>query len=74
VGNVEGREIIRGGCDVLVCDGFVGNVLLKFYESVAEFIIGLLHREMARTGTRIDVEGAFRVLDYAEYGGAPSWA
>jgi phosphate acyltransferase len=71
VGNIEGREIIRGGCDVLVCDGFVGNVLLKFYESVAEFIIGLLHREMERTGTRLDVEGAFRVLDYAEYGGAP---
>jgi phosphate acyltransferase len=71
VGNVEGREIIRGGCDVLVCDGFVGNVLLKFYESVAEFIIGLLHAEMERTGTRLDVEGAFRVLDYAEYGGAP---
>ncbi len=71
VGNVEGREIIRGGCDVLVCDGFVGNVLLKFYESVAEFIIGLLHAEMERTGTRLDLEGAFRVLDYAEYGGAP---
>jgi glycerol-3-phosphate acyltransferase PlsX len=71
VGNVEGREIIRGGCDVLVCDGFVGNVLLKFYESVAEFIIELLRKEMDRTGTRIDVKGAFRVLDYSEYGGAP---
>ena len=71
IGNVEGREIIRGGCDVLVCDGFVGNVLLKFYESVAEFIIELLRKEMDRTGTRFDVKGAFRVLDYAEYGGAP---
>jgi phosphate acyltransferase len=71
IGNVEGREIIRGACDVLVCDGFVGNVLLKFYESVAEFIVGLLHREMERIGTELDVRGAFRVLDYAEYGGAP---
>lgn len=71
VGNVEGRDIIRGACDVLVCDGFVGNVLLKFYESVAEFILALLHEEMERTGTRLDVRGAFRVLDYAEYGGAP---
>jgi phosphate acyltransferase len=71
VGNVEGRDIIRGACDVLVCDGFVGNVLLKFYESVAEFILELLHAEMERTGTRLDVRGAFRVLDYAEYGGAP---
>ena len=72
VGNVEGREIIRGACDVLVCDGFVGNVLLKFYESVAELTIGLLTRETDRGGgTTLDLEEVFRVLDYAEYGGAP---
>ncbi len=71
VGNVEGREIIRGACDVLVCDGFVGNVLLKFYESVAEFTIGLLTRELAKVGRTMDLEEVFRVLDYAEYGGAP---
>ncbi|MEX1259126.1 MAG: phosphate acyltransferase PlsX [Gemmatimonadota bacterium] len=71
IGNVEGRDIIRGACDVLVCDGFVGNVLLKFYESVAEFTIGLLTREMERVGSRMDLHEVFRVLDYAEYGGAP---
>lgn len=71
VGNVEGREIIRGACDVLVCDGFVGNVLLKFYESVSAFIIQLLHAELERTGAALDMERAFRSLDYAEYGGAP---
>ena len=71
VGNVEGREIIRGVCDVLVCDGFVGNILLKFYESVAALTIKLLTREMEREGTRLDLEEVFRVLDYAEYGGAP---
>ncbi len=71
VGNVEGRDIIRGACDVLVCDGFVGNVLLKFYESVAGFTIGLLAREMDRVGTRMELTEVFRVLDYAEYGGAP---
>ncbi len=71
VGNVEGRDIIGGACDVLVCDGFVGNVLLKFYESVAEFIIGLLGREMDRIGAQLEVEEVFRVLDYSEYGGAP---
>jgi phosphate acyltransferase len=71
IGNVEGRDIIRGACDVLVCDGFVGNVLLKFYESVAEFTIGLLTREMDRVGTTMDLQEVFRVLDYAEYGGAP---
>lgn len=71
VGNVEGRDIIQGVCDVVVCDGFVGNVLLKFYESVAEFIIGLLHQELEETNTDMDLEEVFRVLDYAEYGGAP---
>jgi phosphate acyltransferase len=71
VGNVEGRDIIQGACDVLVCDGFVGNVLLKFYESVAEFIIGLLSREAEKLGAALDLEEVFRVLDYAEYGGAP---
>lgn len=71
IGNVEGREIIRGACDVLICDGFVGNVLLKFYESVAEFTVGLLTREMKREGATLDLDEVFRVLDYAEYGGAP---
>jgi glycerol-3-phosphate acyltransferase PlsX len=71
VGNIEGRDIIRGGCDVLVCDGFVGNVLLKFYESVAEFTIELLTHEMDRVGTHMNLQEVFRVLDYAEYGGAP---
>ncbi|HZD03575.1 MAG TPA: hypothetical protein VE173_01620, partial [Longimicrobiales bacterium] len=71
VGNVEGREIIRGVCDVLVADGFVGNVLLKFYESVAQFIIGLLKDSMRGTEASLDLEDIFRVLDYSEYGGAP---
>jgi phosphate acyltransferase len=71
VGNIEGRDIIAGKCDVLVCDGFVGNVLLKFYESVAAFIIGLLKREVEASGAEVDLKRIFRVLDYTEYGGAP---
>lgn len=72
IGNVEGREIIRGGCDVLVCDGFDGNLILKFYESVAEFIIGLLRREMnAHHVDELHLNEIFRFLDYEEYGGAP---
>jgi glycerol-3-phosphate acyltransferase PlsX len=71
VGNVEGRDIIGGACDVLVCDGFVGNVLLKFYESVAEFIIGMLQRELRHLREELDLHDIFRVLDYSEYGGAP---
>jgi len=71
VGNVEGRDIIQGVCDVVVADGFVANVLLKFYESVAEFIIGMLCKQ---TDIRVDgpeLAQVFRVLDYSEYGGAP---
>jgi len=71
VGNIEGRELIQGPVDVLVCDGFVGNVLLKFYESVAEFIIGLLRRELDQIEEELELEDIFRILDYAEYGGAP---
>jgi glycerol-3-phosphate acyltransferase PlsX len=71
VGNVEGREIVKGVCDVLVADGFAGNVLLKFYESVALFIIGLMRTELERTEVEMDLHRVFRVLDYTEYGGAP---
>lgn len=72
VGNIEGRDIVRGDCDVVVCDGFVGNVLLKFYESVAGYIVDLLRKELEGAGdTTLDLEHVFRVLDYTEYGGAP---
>lgn len=70
VGNIEGRDIIRGACDVLVCDGFAGNVLLKFYESVAEFMIGQLKREVERVGA-LQLGEVYRILDYADIGGAP---
>lgn len=73
-GNVEGRDIPagesdRGPIDVVVCDGFVGNVLLKFYEAAAPLIVGLVGR-YAGLG-REQLEEAFGHLDYSEYGGAP---
>jgi phosphate acyltransferase len=71
VGNVEGRQIIQGVCDVLVTDGFVGNVLLKFYESVAGFVFGLLRQELTEHGSDDKFGRVSRMLDYAEYGGAP---
>ena len=71
IGNVEGRAIIEGVCDVLVTDGFVGNVLLKFYESVAGFVFGLLRREMTDGSVEDRLGRVRRILDYAEYGGAP---
>jgi glycerol-3-phosphate acyltransferase PlsX len=72
VGNVEGRDIVRGDVDVVVCDGFVGNVVLKFYESVALLFTGLLRQEMEATVLESDgMRRVSGVLDYSTYGGAP---
>lgn len=77
VGNVEGRDILRGKCekgpfDVVVCDGFVGNVLLKFYESVAQLFHRLVDRELgAEVAGGAGMRKIWQVLDYAQYGGAP---
>ena len=72
-GNVEGRDILagstaRGPIDVVVCDGFVGNSLLKFYEAVARMIVGLL---VAHGFDRHAVADVFAGLDYSDRGGAP---
>ena len=77
VGNVEGRDILvgraaSGAFDVVVCDGFVGNVLLKFYESVAHLFKQLVRKELGEVAAASDaMDRIVRVLDYAEYGGAP---
>lgn len=79
IGNVEGRELFRGSCDVIVCDGFVGNVVLKVSESLAESLSALLKRELGESFiTRIGalfsksaLEAIKREMDYTEYGGAP---
>ena len=69
VGNVEGGEILGGACDVLVCDGFVGNVILKFYESVAYFISNLFKDNLGQGSG--ELKDIFKILDYTETGGAP---
>lgn len=77
VGNIEGRHILlgrseQGEFDVVVCDGFVGNVLLKFYESLGRLLHGLVERELgAATAGNESMSRIWRALDYAEYGGAP---
>jgi len=76
VGSVEGRDIpvgeIRGQpLDVVVCDGFVGNVVLKFYESAARVFISLIRREAPDVLQRPEIGKALSVLDYTTYGGAP---
>jgi len=79
IGNVEGRDLLSGKADVVICDGFVGNILLKFGESVPGFfkakftsfashsmlntLIGLVARKGLRT--------VMRELDYQEHGGVP---
>jgi glycerol-3-phosphate acyltransferase PlsX len=73
LGNVEGRDLPNGACDrgaidVVVCDGFVGNVVLKFYEAIAPFIIRLLKESGLDERTMMS---ALKQLDYSEHGGAP---
>jgi len=76
IGNVEGRDIPAGECrgqplDVVVCDGFVGNIVLKFYESAARVFVALMKREAPDVLQRPEMSNVLKVLDYATYGGAP---
>lgn len=79
IGNIEGRDIPTGGADVVVCDGFVGNVVLKVSEGLAESFIKLLRTQMTSTlpnklaaaVLKPSLSKAFKRLDYAEYGGVP---
>ena len=71
VGNVEGHRIVEGACDVLVCDGFVGNVVLKLYESMAGFMARVVERELDANSSAEALRQVYRSVDYAEYGGAP---
>jgi len=79
VGNVEGGDLFSGSVDVIVCDGFVGNIALKICEGLAISIFDSLKKSMkssllAQVGAKLS-EGAFKGLkkkiDYTEYGGAP---
>ena len=78
VGNVEGRDLFTGTVDVIVCDGFVGNVALKVSEGVADMITGMLRESLAATITRkigyVLSRAAYtdfrKRVDYSEYGGA----
>ena len=77
-GNCEGRDVLSGSFDVVVCDGFTGNILLKFLESVGGVLLDILRSELPR-GRRGKVGSAFlksnllrikKRLDHAEHGGA----
>jgi glycerol-3-phosphate acyltransferase PlsX len=79
IGNVEGRDVLKGTCDVVVCDGFVGNIVLKFAESIDGFLTWLVKKRVKesflfRLGAflvKVSIKDLRKVLDYTEYGGAP---
>ena len=79
VGNVEGRDVFRGNVDVIVCDGFIGNIALKISEGLVEHIGGMLKRAI-KSSLRSQLGYALskrafddfrKRTDYSEYGGAP---
>ena len=79
IGNIEGRDLFTGKCDVVVCDGFVGNVVLKLSEGLAFSLARILKKQLLHSTLAAKVgsffaRGAFKryadYVDYAEYGGA----
>ncbi len=77
VGNIEGRDVFGGECDIAVCDGFVGNVILKLTEGLAEGLFKTIVHEIKADSeellTRFEpiVDRIWKRHDFAEYGGAP---
>jgi len=79
IGNVEGRDVLKGTADVVICDGFVGNIMLKFAESVPAFMKSKF-KQYAESSTlkklfigslRGTLRKVFQSLDYEEHGGVP---
>ncbi|MFP4354705.1 MAG: phosphate acyltransferase PlsX [Phycisphaerae bacterium] len=78
IGNVEGRDLFRGICDVMVCEGFVGNVVLKLMEGMAEGVLRGMFAELTATlpaethpAIKKSSMALARKYDYNDYGGAP---
>jgi glycerol-3-phosphate acyltransferase PlsX len=77
IGNIEGRDIFNGVCDVAVCDGFVGNVILKITEGLVDGLFKAIKRELLEEKLRLAMKfkpvmkRIYKKYDYNEYGGAP---
>ena len=79
IGNIEGRDLTNGECDVAVCDGFVGNIVLKCYESIGSYVAdGIMDvfrknivNRMAAAFVKKDIKDFFKKFDYEAYGGTP---
>lgn len=78
-GNIEGKDMFKHKCDVVVCDAFVGNVVLKTCEGVGEFMLGMIKDNVPKSGIRRLLAASLprilaplrKAMDYAEYGGSP---
>lgn len=77
IGNIEGRDIFRGVCDVVVCEGFVGNVILKLTEGAVDGLFRAIKEELMQEKARLALKfkpiimRVYQKHDYNEYGGAP---
>lgn len=77
IGNIEGRDIFKGVCDVAVCDGFVGNVILKLTEGLVDGLFKAIKEELLAEKIRLAMKfkpvmmRIYKKYDYNEYGGAP---
>lgn len=79
IGNIEGRDIFKGEVDVVVCDGFVGNIVLKTTEGIADVIFKIIKEEIMKSSIakigalflKPALSGVKKRMDYTEYGGAP---
>lgn len=77
IGNIEGRDIFRGVCDVVVCEGFVGNVILKLTEGAVDGLFRAIKEELMKEKIRLALKfkpimmRVYQKHDYNEYGGAP---
>ncbi|MFZ0034112.1 MAG: phosphate acyltransferase PlsX [Sedimentisphaerales bacterium] len=77
IGNIEGRDIFKGVCDVVVCNGFVGNVILKLTEGVVDGLFKAIKHELGQITTLLAMsfkpvmKKIYKKYDYNEYGGAP---
>ena len=77
IGNIEGRDIFRGVCDVVICEGFVGNVILKLTEGAVDGLFRAIKEELMQEKARLALKfkpiimRVYQKHDYNEYGGAP---
>ena len=77
VGNIEGRDLFEGACEVAICDGFVGNVILKLFEALSRGIFETVTKEIVQEDPSLKlpfeavVKKVWKRHDYTEYGGAP---